>query len=57
MEVMGGTFSGILAFWLVYGQPRSSAITGFSIVLLVNLSRQLLTMVEIFNYFELRANR
>jgi hypothetical protein len=56
-EALGGILSGIIAFWLVYGQSRTSSAVGFTIVLLNNFNRQLLMVVRQYNRLEVQANR
>jgi hypothetical protein len=56
-EAMGGIFSGVIAFWLVYGRSRTSSVVGFTIVLLNNFNRQLLMAVRMYNSLEVQANR
>lgn len=57
IEVLGATFSGIIATWLIYGGNSTSATIGFTLVLISSFNGNLLQLVRTYNYLEVEGNR
>ena len=57
IDVLGATFTGALASYLVYGPSIGASNTGFSLNMVVEFCTMILLWVRTLNDFEVQGNR
>lgn len=55
VESLGGLFAGSVSVYFIYGSNMPAGYIGFTLSMLVNFSRLILSWVRVYNEFELQC--